>query len=572
MGQTEFVHLHVHSEYSLLDGLPRIGDLTRRAAELGQPAVALTDHGAMYGVIPFYEAAKATGIKPLIGMEAYLANGQMKEKDPKRFHQLLLAQNQQGILNLFALASAAQLEGFYYKPRIDWEILSDHSAGLISTTGCLAGPIPQALLADDIEKARQLMERYIDIFGRDRFFIEFQEHEGVNELKPVNEKLLQLMHEFNLRAIATNDVHYVHKADHVTHDLLLCVQTGKRLSDQDRMRLTGHYHMATGAEMEAMFGHIPGALSNTLLIAEMCNVNLDADGYRLPKFDVPEGYTPASYLRELCEQGAQQKYDDRFINDPAVRERLDYELSIISEMGFDTYFLIVWDLCRYAKEVGIWWNVRGSGAGSVVAYTLNITDIEPLSNGLMFERFLNPHRISMPDIDLDYPDDDRSRMVHYLRQKYGNEKVASIITFGRLGAKLAVRDTGRALDIPLSNVDAISRLIPDGKTRIERVLDPQAEGHFSPELAALYEEDTTVQRLLDEATKIEGMVRNPSTHAAGVIVADRPLHELLPLNRPLSNEGLGGIDRITQWPMGVLEAQGLLKIDFLGLATLTLQQ
>jgi len=424
-----FVHLHVHSEFSLLDGLSRIKHLTSRANELNMPALALTDHGTMYGTIDFYRACKKADVKPIIGVETYVASRGMGDKDPEldreRFHLLLLAENQTGYLNLLKLVSSAQLEGFYYRPRVDHAILEQHSEGLIATTGCLAGEIPRALKFGQIDKAKRLMDWYVDVFGRDRFFIELQEH-GIPELTRVNKTLLEMADNYKLRTVATNDVHYTTAAEAEPHDVLLCIQTGKTVGMQERMRMSDQgYYLKSYEEMHRLFGEIPGALDNTLLVAEMCDVDPVPAGYHLPRFDVPEGDTPETYLRHLCEIGLVSRYGEtRASSDAELIERLNYELKVIHDMGFDAYFLIVWDLCEFARQKDIWWNVRGSGSGSVVAYTLGITGIDPLIDGLIFERFLNPDRVSMPDIDLDYPDDRRHEMIEYTINKYGSDKVS----------------------------------------------------------------------------------------------------------------------------------------------------
>lgn len=599
----EFVHLHVHSEYSLLDGLSRINDLVNRAVELNQPAIALTDHGVMYGTIPFYRACKAAGIKPIIGIETYMAARTMHDKDPQldknRAHMLLLAHNQTGYLNLLNIASNAQLEGYYYKPRIDRAYLAQHADGLVGTTGCMAAEVPQAILNGNMKLADKLMGEYLDIFGKDRYFIELQEH-SIPELTDINKKLIEMAPRFGMENnfLATNDVHYTLASDATPHDVLLCIQTSATVQAEKRMRFSDQeYYLKSHGEMDAIFGHLPNALSNSLRIAEMCDIDLEPKGYHLPIFEVPEAHTAASFLRQLCEAGLSWRYGDRAATDPALRTRLDYELKIIGRMGFETYFLIVWDLCEWAvrsdqwweahqdpypydsyqawKENDIWWNVRGSGAGSVVAYTLGITSIEPLSNGLIFERFLNPGRVSMPDIDLDYPDDTRPQMVAYTKRRYGSEKVAQIITFGTLGARAAIRDVGRALDMSLPEVDVIARMVPaiPGKpAKIENVLDSEHE-FYSKELSDRYRQEQAVRELIDTAQSVEGLSRHASSHAAGVIVSDRPLHEYVPLNRPTSgDEGLGGVDRVTQWPMEIVESMGLLKVDFLGLSTLTVMR
>ena len=575
--QKEFVHLHVHSEYSLLDGLSRIDHLVERAKELNQPAVALTDHGTMYGTIPFYRAAKKAGVKPIIGVETYVAARRMQDKDSQfdrdRFHLLLLAQNQTGYLNLLKIASASQLDGYYYKPRIDHDYLAQHSEGLIATTSCLAGEVPRAINYGQMDKAHELMRYYVDVFGKDRFFVELQDHD-IPELKTVNNELINMAKKYDLRFLATNDVHYTTAQEAVPHDVLLCIQTSSTVDMPKRMRMSDNgYYLKSYDEMHKLFGHIPGALENSLLIAEMCDVDLDPKGYHLPLFDVPQGHDAASYLRHLCEKGLIWRYGkERAASDLVLRRRLDHELGIIRTMGFDTYFLIVWDMCEFAREADIWWNVRGSGAGSVVAYSLGITSIDPLANGLIFERFLNPGRVSMPDIDLDYPDDRRHEMVEYTVRKYGQDKVAQIITFGTMGARAAIRDVGRALDMPLPQVDEIAKMIPaiPGKpVKIENVLDKDHE-FFSADFKERHSADSKAQELIDTAASLEGVSRHASSHAAGVIISDKPLVEYVPLNRPTSGDvGLGGIQSVTQWPMEIVESMGLLKVDFLGLSTLT---
>lgn len=601
--QQPFVHLHVHSEFSLLDGLSRIENLVSRAVELNQPAIALTDHGAMYGTMPFYRAAKKAGIKPIIGIEAYMAKRGMEQRDPQkdkeRFHMLLLAQNQTGYSNLLQLASAAQLDGYYYKPRIDRAFMAQYSEGLVATTGCMSGEIPRAIGQGNMKLAHSMLGEYVDIFGRDRLFVELQEHH-IPELREINKKLLEMAPKYGLENnfLATNDVHYTRAEDAKPHEVLLCIQTASTVKNPKLSLSDSEYFLKSYDEMAAMFSEVPGALSNSLRIAEMCDVSLDWQGYHLPEFEVPGELDAPGYLRQLCEDGLVMRYgEERARNDAMLRARLDHELQIINSMGFDTYFLIVWDLCEWAarsdkwweenqdpypyesyqewKDNDIWWNVRGSGAGSVVAYTLSITSIDPLENDLIFERFLNPGRVSMPDIDLDYPDDARHWMVGYTMRRYGREKVAQIITFGTLGARAAIRDVGRAMDMPLPEVDVLARMIPaiPGKpAKIADVLDASNEFH-SKELAAQYKGSSTVRTLLDTARNLEGVSRHASSHAAGVIVSDRPLQEYVPLNRPTGGEvGLGGIDRVTQWPMEIVESIGLLKVDFLGLSTLTVMR
>lgn len=565
-----FVHLHVHSEYSLLDGQSRIPSLVRRAKELGMPAIALTDHGVMFGVIDFYRAARKVGIKPIIGMEAYLSPRGMKDRDPvldgRAFHLLLLAENEVGYRNLLRIATASQLEGFYYRPRIDHDFLAAHSEGLICTSGCLSGEVPRALIERRPEKAQRLIDWYFEVFGRDRFFFEVQAHE-IPELPSVNKALVDLASRYQARFVATNDVHYVNPEDAELQDILLCIQTGSVRTDPDRMRMTDDsFYLRSPEEMRTLFGEIPGALENTLWIAERCEVNLDFTGYRLPRFEVPDGHTPQSYLRDRCEAGLAKRYDAR-ADDPVLRQRLDYELRVIHQMGFDTYFLIVWDLCRFAREAGIWYNARGSAAGSIVAYCLEITLVDPIEHGLIFERFLNPDRVSMPDIDLDFQDDKRHQMLEYTANKYGRDKVAQIITFGTLGARAAIRDVGRVLDIPLPDVDRVAKLVPNipGKpVTISEALETVST------FREVYETTPYLRELIETAKQLEGVVRNAGTHAAGVIITDKPIIEYIPLHRPTGGgQDESPVGAVTQFEMQVLESLGLLKVDFLGLSTLT---
>ncbi len=571
-----FVHLHNHTEYSLLDGFSKIDKLVQRAKEMGMPAVALTDHGTMFGVIEFYNAAVKAEIKPIIGVEAYMAARSMRDRDSKKdkksYHLLLLAENETGYKNLLKIASAAQLEGFYYYPRIDHEFLAQHAEGLICTTGCMSAEIPRAIQNGDLDKARRELDWYYEVFGPENFFFELQEHD-IPELTEINKHLLDLGKRYQARYVATNDVHYVDPEDARLQDIMLAIQTGCLVTDPNRMRMSGQtYYLRPPQEMERIFGHVPGALENTLLIAERCQLDLGFKGYKLPQFPVPQGYDAQSYLRKLCEEGLERRYGERAHTDPVVRERLEYELRIIHQMGFDAYFLIVWDLCRYAQEKGIWYNARGSAAGSMVAYTLGITMVDPLEFGLIFERFLNPGRVSMPDIDLDFPDDRRAEMMQYCAIKYGEDKVAQIITFGTLKARAAIRDVGRVLDVPLSEVDRIAKTIPNipGKP----VSIPQALEEV-PDFKKLYEESSRdptkgyIKELIDTAAKIEGVVRNAGTHAAGVVITDKPIVEYAPLHRPTNNSEDVPIKTVTQFEMAIVDYLGLLKVDFLGLSTLS---
>lgn len=532
------------------------------------PALAITDHGTMFGVVDFYYEAKEVGINPIIGVEGYLAARGMKDRDPqfdkRSSHLLLLAENQTGYKNLLKIASAAQLEGFYYFPRVDHEFLAAHSEGLIATSGCMAAEIPRALNQGRNEDARKKLDWYYEVFGKDNFFLELQQHE-IPELENINQALIELGPRYNANFIATNDVHYINPTDSVLQDVLLAIQTGKILSDPNRMRMTDEtYYLRTPEEMREIFSEIPGAIENTLLIAERCEVDLGFKEYHLPNFPVPDGKTADGYLRTLCESGLRKRYQNR-ADDPKIRERLDYELDIIKTMGFDTYFLIVWDLIQYAKENDIWYNARGSAAGSIVSYCLEITPIDPLEHNLIFERFLNPGRISMPDIDLDFPDDRRAEMMHYCADKYGHDKVAQIITFGTMKARAAIRDVGRVMDIPLKEVDRIAKAIPNlPPMSIEEALVN------SQEFQQLYNDAPYLQNLINTAMGVEGTVRNVGTHAAGVVVTDRPVKEYTPLHRPTGNIGDSPINTVTQYEMSVVDKLGLLKIDFLGLSTLTI--
>jgi DNA polymerase-3 subunit alpha len=567
-----FVHLHVHTEYSLLDGFSNIPKLIERARDLDMPALAITDHGTMFGVIEFYNAAIQAGVKPIIGLEAYMAARTIREhevqEDKKSSHLLLLAENETGYKNLLQVASIAQLEGFYYFPRIDHDILAQHAEGLICTSGCMSAEIPRLLLQGQVDKADKLLGWYSDVFGAKNFFLELQQHE-IPELATVNKHLLELGKRHNSLYIATNDVHYINKSDARLQDIMLAIQTGSILSDPKRMRMsTDTYYLRSPQEMASLFSETPAALSNTLAIAERCNLDLGFKGYHLPQFDVPAGKTADGYLRELCEVGLSRRYGER-ANDPVVRQRLDYELQVIHKMGFDTYFLIVWDLCRYAFEQGIWYNARGSGNGSIVAYCLDITLVEPIHHGLIFERFLNPGRISMPDIDLDFRDDCRTEMLEYAARKFGDDRVAQIITFGTLGARAAIRDVGRVMDIPLSEVDRVAKVIPNIPGKPVTIRGTLEE---VPEFKQMYESEAYLKELIDTAAEMEGVVRNAGTHAAGVVIADRPLVDYVPLHRPTGTAAVevSPIKIVTQFEMGVLDSLGMLKVDFLGLSTLAI--
>ena len=561
----DFVHLHVHSDFSLLDGLAKVQELSQAAAEMDMPALALTDHGVMFGVLQFYQAAKKVGIKPIVGCEIYISPRGMTQKDVKRdarsTHLILLAENQSGYRNLLQIATAAQLQGFYYKPRVDKEYLAAHAEGLIALSSCGSGEVPRLLQDNRPQRARKAAQWYRDVFGPDSFFLELQDHD-IPEMGAVNRALVEISREMGIPLVATNDAHYVRRDQAHAHEVLLSIQTGKTMTDPSRLRMNNDsYYLKSAAEMAALFPDLPEALRNTLVIAERCNVNLDPTGFHLPQIEIPAGYTAETYLRHLTETGLRRLYGDAF-NTEQIQHRMNRELGIIHDMGFDVYFLIVWDLCEFAREQDIWWNVRGSAAGSIVAYGLGITNLDPLAHDLFFERFLNPGRVTMPDIDLDYPDDRREEMIYYTMHKYGADKVAQIITFGTLGAKAAIRDVGRALDIPLGEVDKVARLVPGGPgVKLDDALSKV------PELRQLYEGVDYVRTLLDTAREVEGVSRHASTHAAGVVVTDKPLVEYTPLHRPTrgAEEGLP----VTQYTMDVLEDTGLLKVDFLGLSTLT---
>ncbi|WKZ41293.1 MAG: DNA polymerase III subunit alpha [Anaerolineales bacterium] len=563
-----FAHLHVHTEYSLLDGFSNIKKLVQRVKQMNMSAVAITDHGTMFGVIDFYKAATEAGIKPIIGLEAYMAARGMKDKDSKldrqSYHLLLLAENETGYKNLLKIASAAQMDGFYYYPRIDRDFLAAHSEGLICTSGCMSAEIPRALLNEKPEEALRKWNWYYDVFGPDRFFVELQQH-NIPEILDLNKQLLELGARYSAKFIATNDVHYINQDDARLQEILLAMQTQTVLSDTNRMRMSDDsYYLRSPEEMNRIFAEVPESLSNTLLIAERCNVEIKFKDYHLPEFPVPDGETPETYLRALCEAGARKKYGDD-ANKPKVRERLDYELKVVHDMGFDAYFLIVWDLCRFARENGIWYNARGSAAGSIIAYTLDITIVDPLEHDLIFERFLNPGRVSMPDIDLDFRDDRRSEMLEYCAAKYGSDKVAQIITFGTMGTKAAIRDVARVMEIPLPEVDRVAKLVPFSPGKGSSMEDALAIREFKQ----IYDTDPKMREVIDVATKMEGTIRNAGTHAAGVVISDKPIQEYLPLHRPTSGSEDTPIKSVTQFEMGILDSLGMLKVDFLGLITLT---
>ncbi|MEA3406661.1 MAG: DNA polymerase III subunit alpha [Chloroflexota bacterium] len=560
---TSFVHLHVHSEYSLLDGLARLPDLCQRAADLGMETLALTDHGQMYGIIKFHRAAEEAGIKPIYGCEVYQAprsRFQRKgRRDSKAYHLLLLAKNMTGYKNLLKLVTKANLEGFYYHPRIDRDLLAEHAEGLICTSACMSGEVPSLIEEGRIDEAREAVGWFKEIFGAENYYLEIQRHRGIDKLEAVNEQLVALAQEFGLRCVATNDVHYVRKEDAAAQELLLAMQTNTTLSDPDRMRMgSDDFYLKSPQEMAELLPEYPEALENTVRIAEQCNVELEMDVYHLPRIEVPEPYTSQTYLRKLCEEGLERRYEEIT---PEIRERLEHELDVIHEMGFDDYFLINADLVNWAKNeaqmlVG---PGRGSGASSLVSYALGITNLEPMSLGLIFERFLNPGRITMPDIDLDYPEDRRQEVIDYLTEKYGEDRTAQIATFGTMAARGAIRDVGRALGVPLPEVDRIARLIPLGPG--QTITDALEN---VPELRGLYDTKDYVRELIDYSLAVQGLSRHLSTHAAGVLIADKPLVEYTPLQQTPNGDGI-----LSQFCMEDVEEIGLLKLDVLGLSTLT---
>ena len=554
-----FVHLHVHTEYSLLDGAASIPKLIARAKELGMKAIAITDHGVMFGVVDFYKEAKKQGIKPIIGCEVYTAARTMKDKesdyDKHQGHLVLLAKNEEGYKNLMKIVSLGYTEGFYYKPRIDHEVLKKYSSGIIALSACLAGNVQRKLLSDDYGGAKSEALKLLEIFGEDNFYLELQD-QGLPEEIKILPGLKQLHRETGIPFVATNDVHYVHQEDSEAHDVLLCIQTARKVEDENRMRFpNAEFYLKSPEEMEKIFADIPEALHNTVKIAETCTVDFEFGKIYLPDFTSPQGKTNSGYLEELCRAGLASRYD--LITDE-LNTRLAYELETIEKMGYVEYFLIVWDFIDYAKRNGIMVGPgRGSAAGSLVAYCLRITDIDPIKYGLIFERFLNPERISMPDIDIDFCYERRQEVINYVIDKYGADKVAQIITFGTMKAKAAIRDVGRALDMPYSEVDAIAKKIPfDLKMTIEKALETSAE------LRRDYEQNAGVQKLIDMAKSLEGMPRHASTHAAGVVISKQRIDDYVPLY--LSDKGIS-----TQFTMGTIEELGLLKMDFLGLRNLT---
>lgn len=563
MSSKDFVHLHVHSEYSLLDGAIRIKDLIKKVQEFNMPAVALTDHGVMYGIIEFYNEAKKAGIKPLLGCEVYIApNGRFQKQPGKNdndnfYHLTLIAENIKGYRNLMKLVSLGYIEGFYYKPRIDKELLREYKDGLIALSGCVKGEIPRMIQSQKIHKAKNSLEEYIDIFGKDNFFLEIQDS-GMPEQAAINMNLLDLSSKMKIPLVGTNDVHYLNRQDSRYHDVLLCIQTGTTINEIKRLKFsTDEYYLKDYDRIYDAFRDFPGAIENTLEIAQRCNIELKFNLDLIPPFEVPQGYSLDSYLEKLCLDEMKNKYPDY---SEEISSRLKMELEVIKKMGFSEYFLIVWDFVKFAKEHNIRVGPgRGSAAGSIVSYLLNITEIEPLKYGLLFERFLNEARKSMPDIDIDFCYEKRNEVIKYVTKKYGQRNVAQLITFGRMAAKQAIRDAGRVLEVPYSNVDKIAKMIPNElnimiNSSIERI----------PELKALYLKDNKIKDIIDTAKWLEGMVRQDSIHAAGLVISSEELYNYTPIQKE------SGEDIVTQYEMEHIQSIGLLKMDFLGLKTLSL--
>ena len=554
-----FVHLHVHTEYSLLDGACRISGMMDRVKELGQTAIAITDHGVMYGCIDFYKAAKAAGIKPIIGCEVYAARRRMADRvhgiDNDPYHLVLLCENKKGYENLCMLVSQAFTNGFYGKPRVDLELLEQYHEGLIATSACLAGAIPQYLMEEDYASAKEYALKLANIFGPDHFYLELQDH-GIPEQVPVNQGVMRLARETGLPLIVTNDAHYLRREDAEMQDVLLCIQTGKTVDDENRMKFqTEEFYLKSEAELRELFPNCPEAFENTAKIADMCNVEFVFNEYHLPSFPVPEGYTNEQYFRKVCYDGFAQRYADP---PESYHQRLEYEIGVISRMGYVNYYLIVWDFIRHAKEQGIPVGPgRGSGAASIVAYCMHITEVDPMEYALIFERFLNPERVSMPDFDTDFCQERRGEVIDYVMEKYGADHVAQIATFGTMAARGAIRDVGRALNFSYAETDVVAKLVP---TTLHITLKEALE--VSPQLKEKYDTDDRVKKLIDTAMKLEGMPRNTSTHAAGVVITAEPVCNYVPLSR--NDDTI-----VTQYTMTTIEELGLLKMDFLGLRNLT---
>ncbi|HET9481474.1 MAG TPA: DNA polymerase III subunit alpha, partial [Candidatus Polarisedimenticolia bacterium] len=577
----QFVHLHNHSQFSLLDGASKLEDLLDRAAGFGMPAMAVTDHGNLFGAVRFFDMAVSKGIRPILGMEAYMAPGDRRDRTLQAegtqgtqkkpyYHQILLATNATGYANLVRLSSLAYTEGFYYKPRIDKILLAENAAGLIATSACLGGEVAQLLLSGHKQRAERAAAELAEIMGRDNYYLELQD-QGLPEEKIVNDGLLEIARGLKLPLVATNDCHFLTREDQFAHEVLICIQTGRTIKDEGRMRYTDEHYFKSQEEMWRVFAHLPEALENTVAIAERCHFSLDRGSYHLPQFQVPQGYDVESYFRKVVRDGFERRMESwkeleargrLRLPVEVYRTRLEAELDVILAMKFPSYFLIVWDFIKYSRENGIPVGPgRGSAAGSLVAYCLRITDVDPMQYGLIFERFLNPERVSLPDIDIDFCMKGRPRVIDYVTEKYGRDNVAQIITFGTMAARAVIRDVGRGLDIPFAEVDRIAKLVP-------AELDATVEKALAtvPPMREAYEKDDSIRRLIDVAKRLEGLTRHASTHAAGVVISPRPIIEYAPLYQA------GPGERTTQYAMGDIERIGLLKMDFLGLRTLTLIQ
>ena len=560
----DFTHLHVHTEYSLLDGSNKIREYVARVRELGMDSAAITDHGSMYGIIDFYRAAKEAGIRPILGCEVYVAPDSRFDREfgsgeDRYYHLVLLAENNQGYSNLMKIVSKGFVEGFYYRPRVDMEVLEQYHEGIIALSACLAGEVAKFLVRGMYEEAKAAALKYEKVFGKGNYFLEIQDH-GISEQQMVIQQLLRMHQETGIELVATNDVHYTRAEDADPHDILLCLQTNRKITDENRMRYEGgQYYVKSPQEMAELFSYAPEALENTYKIAQRCHVDIEFGVTKLPKYSVPDGFTSWEYLNQLCFEGMERLYNP--VTD-SLRERLNYELSTIRDMGYVDYFLIVWDFIKYARDHEIMVGPgRGSAAGSLVAYTLGITRLDPLKYDLLFERFLNPERVSMPDIDVDFCFERRQEVIDYVVEKYGKDRVVQIVTFGTLAARGVIRDVGRVLDMPYAQVDVIAKMIP---TELNMTIDKALE--MNPELRKVYEQQEEIHYLIDMARRLEGLPRHTSMHAAGVVISQQDVDEYVPLSRAQD----GSIT--TQFTMTTLEELGLLKMDFLGLRTLTVIQ
>ena len=554
-----FAHLHLHTEYSLLDGACRIEQVLDRAAELGQTAVAITDHGVLYGAVDFYRAANRRNIKPIIGCEVYVAPRSRADRvhglDREPYHLVLLCENNTGYQNLIKLVSEGWVSGFYGKPRVDLDLLRQHSEGLIALSACLAGAVPRALKRGDFAEAKEIALTYHEIFGQGNFFLELQDH-GIPEQQQINPMLVRLSEETGIPLVATNDCHYIRKEDSQMHKILICIQTNHTLEDESTLEFgSEEFYLKSEEEMRSLFPRTPEAIDNTMKIAERCHVDFVFGETKLPRFNPPNGQDNKDYFHQMCWEGLHKRYGEP---EDSLKARLQYEIDTIDNMGYTNYYLIVHDFVRYAKSVGIPVGPgRGSGAGSLAAYCLGITDIDPIRYDLLFERFLNPERVSMPDFDIDFSDERRQEMIDYVVRKYGSDHVAQIVTFGTMAAKAAIRDVGRAMAIPYAAVDAVAKLVPN---KLNITLDEALK--LSKDLRERYEKEPEIHRLIDMAKQVEGMPRNASTHAAGVVITDQPVDSYVPLAK--NNDAV-----VTQFTMTTLEELGLLKMDFLGLRNLS---